>query len=91
MKIRIGIPIALAICSFHGLPAVADEAATIAQIKSAVLEIDQAYADEELHELVRGHGFDDVSRHSSLEGIPSPGQEAFFALVAKKRPTTEDA
>ncbi|MCZ6465189.1 MAG: class I SAM-dependent methyltransferase [Proteobacteria bacterium] len=51
----------------------------------------QAYADEELRELVRGHGFDEVSRHPSLEGIPSPGQEALFALVAKKRSTTEDA
>jgi ketosteroid isomerase-like protein len=44
---------ALVACHVHALPAAADEAATVAEIKAAVVELDQAYANEDVSTIER--------------------------------------
>ena len=53
MKIRLLITSVVTACSLHVLPAIADDAAAIAEIKSAVLQIDKAYADEDVSTIER--------------------------------------
>ena len=72
MKIRLAIIVAVTACSFPMLPATADEAATIAEIKSAVLEIDQAYADEDVSTIKRMILPDQVSIAPRYGGAASP-------------------
>ena len=60
-KIRLGVLGALAVCGLWALPAAADEAGSLAQIKSAVLYLDKAYAGEDVETIKPMTAPDDVS------------------------------
>jgi len=61
MKTRLAIMAALAVFHFHASSAIADEAATIAELKSVVVELDQAYANEDVATIKRMIAPDAVS------------------------------
>lgn len=53
MKFRLAILVPLVACHFQALPAIANEAATIAEIKSAVAKLDNAYSNEDVATIKR--------------------------------------
>jgi len=48
MRIRLAIVATLMVCHVHALPAAADEAATLAELEAAALQLDKAYADQDV-------------------------------------------
>jgi len=85
MKTRLAVAAALAACLFHVLPAMADEAATIAEIRAAVVEVDQAYADEDLATIERLTTSDHVSIAPRYGGAAlKEGQLATFEALERR-------
>ena len=84
MKTRLAIITVVMACSFPMLPATADEAATIAEIKSAVLKIDKAYADKNVSTIKRMILPDQVSIATRYGGAASPDAQ-IKALEHQKR------
>jgi hypothetical protein len=73
MKIRLAIITVVTACIFPMLPATADEAATIAEIKSSVLKIDKAYADKDASTIKRMVLPNQISIATRYGGAASPG------------------
>jgi len=86
MRIRLAIAAAaLGVCQFHALPAAADDAATIAELKSAVVELDQAYANEDVATIKRMISPDNVSITPRYDGAASVDEQiATFEEIERK-------
>jgi ketosteroid isomerase-like protein len=75
LKIRLMIAALFLASSFQALPAMADEAATVADIRSAALELDKAYADEDVSTIERMILPDHVSIAPRYGGAASPTEQ----------------
>jgi ketosteroid isomerase-like protein len=73
MRLQFGFLTAFALCLFHTAPTAADEAETMAEVKAAVTEIEQAFIDQDVTTIERMFTPDHISiaeRYSGAVHVP---------------------